>query len=151
MRKVLVLVTAAMLAGSALTNVAVARDRGEPIELSANQIVDQYSARTARIKADLRLTPEQESNWAGFESAMVNIGKANADREIAWRAERAQQKGPLDVIGQLRMQAKIMGERSVERKTLADAAEPLYVSLNDQQKQRFAKELVGISRGPDDD
>ena len=100
---------------------------------------------------NLRLTPEQESNWAGFESAMVNIGKASADREIAWRDERAQQKGPLDVIGQLRMQAKIMGERSVERKTLADAAEPLYVSLNDQQKQRFAKELVGISRGPDDD
>jgi hypothetical protein len=148
LRKILVLVTAAMLAGSALTGAAVARDRAE---LSVNQIVDQISANTARIKAELRLTPEQEKNWGGFESAMTSMGKTNAEREIARRDERAQQKGPIDIIGQLRLQARYLGERSVDRKTLADAAEPLYASLNDQQKQRFAKELEGISRGPDDD
>ena len=149
MRKVLVLFTAAMLAGSALTGAAVARDRIVRAELSANQINDQVSANTARIKADLRLMPEQEKNWGGFASAVSKIGKANADRQIAWRDERAQQKGPVDIIGQMRMEAKSMGERSVDRQTLADAAEPLYASLNDQQKQRFAQELIRISRGPD--
>ena len=149
MRKVLVLFTAAMLAGSALTGAAVARDRIVRAELSANQINDQVSANTARIKADLRLTPEQEKNWGGFASAVSKIGKANADSQIAWRDERAQQKGPVDIIGQMRMEAKSMGERSVDRQTLADAAEPLYASLNDQQKQRFAQELIRISRGPD--
>ena len=43
-----------------------------------------------------------------------------------------------------------MGERSVERKKLADAAQPLYASLDDQQKQRFGEELLGLSRWPED-
>ena len=149
MRKTLVVfATAAMVAGSALTGSAIARDR---VALTANQIVDQMAARTARIKADLRLTPEQEKNWSGFESAVSEIGKANANRRIAAQAEDAQQKGPIDVIERMRMQAKFLGERSVERKKLADAAQPLYVSLDDQQKRRFANELMGLSRWPDVD
>ena len=151
MKKVLVLFTAAMLAGSALTGAAVARDRVVRAELSANQINDQISANTARIKAELRLTPEQEKNWTGFASAVTDIGKSNADRKIAWRDERAQQKGQIDIIGQMRLQAKSMGERSVDRKTLADAAAPLYASLDDQQKQRFAQELTRMNGGPDID
>ena len=38
------------------------RDRSDRTELSANQITDQFSAHTAGIKAELRLTPEQEKN-----------------------------------------------------------------------------------------
>jgi LTXXQ motif family protein len=149
MRKTLVVfATAAMVAGSALTGSAFARDR---VALTANQIVDQLTARTARIKADLRLTPEQEKNWPGFESAVSEIGKSNADRQIAAQAEEAQQKGPIDVIEQLRMQAKFLSERSVDHKKLADAAQPLYASLTDQQKPRFANELMRLSRWPDVD
>jgi hypothetical protein len=151
MKRTLVLfTTAALVAGSALTGSVVARDR-EHTELTANQIVDQISARTARIKADLRLTPEQEKNWSGFESAMKDIGKTRADRLITWQAERAQQKGPVDVIEQMRRESKFLNERSVERKKLADAAQPLYESLNDQQKQRFADELLNMSRRSDVD
>jgi hypothetical protein len=149
MRRYLVLfTTAALMAGSALTAPAVARDRAE---LSANQIVDQISARTARIKADLRLTPEQEKNWSGFESAMKDIGKTHAERLIALQAERAQQKGPVDVIEQMRRESKFLSERSIERKKLADAAQPLYTSLDDQQKQRFGDELLNMGRRPDVD
>jgi len=35
-----------------------------------------------------------------------------------------------------------MSERSVDQKTLADAAQPLFASLNDQQKRRLTEELV---------
>src|SRR6202022_3261069 len=79
--------TAALVAGSALTGSSVARDRTSRAEPPANQIADQADARTARIKADLRLTPEQEKNWSGFESAMHDLGKKQADRAIAARAE----------------------------------------------------------------
>jgi hypothetical protein len=51
----------------------------------------------------------------------------------------------------MRMQAKFLGERSTDRKTLADAAQPLFASLNDQQKQRFGEELRAINRSPDVD
>ena len=157
MKKTLVaLATAAMVAGAALTGSADARDRNYRVEirsdggaLSANQIVDRYNARTARIKADLRLTPEQEKNWGGFESAMRDIAKTNADRVVNMRAElEKQQKGPINIIDQMRMEADYLSNLSVERKKIADAADPLYASLDDRQKQRFAKELVRLSSWP---
>jgi hypothetical protein len=125
------------------------RDRWERAELSANQINDQFAARVAHIKADLRLTPEQAKNWAAVESAVKDIGKRNADLQIALRTERAQLKGPFDVIQQMREEARFLGERSVDQKALADAAQPLYASLNDQQKRRFARELQGLGHWPE--
>ena len=35
-----------------------------------------------------------------------------------------------------------MSERSIDQKKLADAAQPLFASLNDQQKRRLAEELL---------
>jgi gas vesicle protein len=123
-------------------------NRSDRAELSANQISNEFSARAARIKADLRLTPEQEKNWPGFESAMSEIGKRYGDRQTAVQADRTQQKAPDDVIEQLRDEAQFLSERSADRKTLADSAQPLYGSLDDQQRRRFAKELVEVSRWP---
>ena len=60
MRKTLILVaTAALLTGTAITGSAVARDRSDRTELTSSQITDQASARAAQMKADLRLTAEQ--------------------------------------------------------------------------------------------
>jgi LTXXQ motif family protein len=152
MRKTVVaVVMATLLSSSALTGSALARDRSDRPELSASQITDQFGARTARIKAELRLTPEQGKNWPGFESAMNEYGKTSADRRIAGRTARAKHEGSYDVIERMRMEAKYLGERSVDRKAIADAAQPLYVSLDDRQKRRFAQELLGLSRWPDAD
>jgi hypothetical protein len=109
------------------TGSAGRRDRWDRAELSANQINDQFAARAARIKADLHLTPDQASNWPAVESAVKDIGKRNADLQIALRTERGQLKGPFDVIQQMREEARFLGERSVDQKALADAAQPLYV------------------------
>jgi hypothetical protein len=125
-----------------------ARDRSDRAELTANQITNDFAARTARIKADLRLTPEQEKNWPGFESAMTDMGKRYGDRQTAMQADRTQKKAPADVVEQLRDEAQFLSERSADRKTLADGAQPLYASLDDQQKRRFAKELIDVSRWP---
>ncbi|MGA7426058.1 MAG: hypothetical protein WBX07_05590, partial [Rhodoplanes sp.] len=86
---------AALIVGAAFTGSASARDRGDRSDraaLTANQIAAEMDARSARIKADLRLTPEQEKNWPGLESALRDIGKNRADRLVAFRAKRAQQK-----------------------------------------------------------
>jgi hypothetical protein len=148
MRKaLLILATAAIVATPTLTGSAVARDRGDRADLSANQIANQADARTARMKVDLRLTPEQEKNWSGFESAMRDLGKKQADRQIALRDERAQRSGSVDVIDQMRKQADSQIERSNDWKKLADAAQPLYASLDDRQKRRFAEDLFRVDRG----
>jgi hypothetical protein len=97
---------------------------------------------TARIKADLRLTVDQEKNWPGFESALRDIGKTRADRLVALQAESGQQKENSDVIAYLSSHATFLAERSADLKKLADAAQPLYASLDEQQKRRFANELI---------
>ena len=144
MRKSLFLTTgAALICISALSVSAVARDRSDRPELTANQIVNQSDARTARMKVDLRLTPEQEKNWAGFEGAMQNLGKRKADRLIARRDERLKEtdKTPFNVLDKINRRADSQIERSNDWKTLAEAAKSFYASLDEQQKRRFAERL----------
>lgn len=152
MRKTLLLLTtAALITGSALAMPAVARERSDRGELTANQMVNQADAQTARMKVDLRLTPEQEKNWSGFESAMRDMGKKRADRKIAMRDERSKQNGPVDVLEQINKGADSRIERSNDWKKLAEAAKPLYASLDEQQKRRFAESLFGGDRERDSD
>jgi hypothetical protein len=142
-------IAAALISGAGFAGSAVARDRSDRAELTANQIVSEQDARIARIKADLRLTPEQEAKWSGFESAVHDISKKRADRQVAVRAEHPEQKGTADFIEQMRQAAVSMNERSVAEKQLADAAQPLYASLDDQQKKHFADEVIQLNRALD--
>jgi LTXXQ motif family protein len=154
MKKVLRIVAAALIAGSAFTGSATAQNRGDRADRpapTANQIVAQADAHTARIKADLRLTPEQEKNWPGFESALHDIGNNRADRLVAFRTDRGQQKESGDVIEYLNSYAKLLSERSADVKKLADAAQPLYASLDEQQTRRLTDELIRMSRERDFD
>jgi hypothetical protein len=149
MRKSLILVatTAVLMAGGMLIGPAGAGDRSDRGELSANQMVAQSDARTARMKADLRLTPEQEKNWSGFESALSEVGKTRADREITLRTERTDQKGAGDFIDNMRHDAESLSQRSDDEKKLANAAQPLYGSLDARQKERFSRELMNSGNG----
>jgi len=149
MNKTLLSLTAAFVAGAASLGSVNAQDRSHRAELPANQISDEVDAQTARIRADLRLTPDQEKNWAGFESAMRDIGKTRADRENTTREDRAQQKGPVNIIDRMHREADYMSERSADQKKLADAAQPLFASLDDQQKRRFSENLIRINNERD--
>jgi LTXXQ motif family protein len=146
MRKTLILVTAAaLLTGTAITGSAVARDRSDRTELTTRQITDQAAARAAQTKADLRLTPEQKKNWSAFEVAVVAMWKKQAEQQIAWRNAHAKQQGSVDLIDEMRKDADEQIDRSNARKKLA-AAQPLYSSLDDQQKHRFVEALFRRDR-----
>jgi hypothetical protein len=150
MRKTLILfMSAALLTGTALTGSAVARDRSDRTELTAIQMTDRAEVQTAKMKVDLNLTADQEKNWSGFASAMQDTSKKQADRSIAMRDARAQQHGNFDALDEMRKSADRQIERSNDRKKLADAAQPLYTSLNEQQKNRFAESLFGSDRERD--
>jgi hypothetical protein len=147
MRKTLILATTAvMLAGTAITGAAVARDRSDRTELTSSQITDQAAARAARMKADLRLTPEQEKNWSAFETAVVDMWKKQTEQQIAWRNAHAKQQGSADLIDEMRKDAEQQIDEANARKKLADAAQPLYSSLDDQQKHRFSETLFRRDR-----
>ena len=88
MKKIQLIAVVALFAASACADSALAQNRdrgtrGDRGALTAGQIVAQEDARTARIKADLRLTADQEKNWPGLETALRDIGKTRAERQVA--------------------------------------------------------------------
>jgi hypothetical protein len=122
---------------------AVLTQEGTPA-LTAEQIVANSDANIDRIKAELNLTPEQEKNWSHFSSAMHYLGHNGADR-LNLRIARAKRDPPDDIIEQMRNEAQFLNDRAVDQRNVADAAEPLYTSLDDKQKQLFIEEMVRLS------
>ena len=116
---------------------------GEP-ELTAEQIVANSDADIDRIKAELGLTPEQEKHWTAFNSAMHYLGHNGADR-LNLRIARAKRDPPDDIIEQMRNEAQFLNDRAVDQRSVADAAEPLFTSLDDKQKSIFIQEMVRLS------
>jgi hypothetical protein len=122
---------------------AVLTQQGES-QLSAEQIVANSDANIDRIKTELKLTPEQEKHWTGFNSAMHYLGHNGADR-LNLRIARAKRDPPDDIIEQMRNEAQFLNDRSADQRNVADAAEPLFVSLDDKQKAIFIEEMVRLS------
>ena len=122
---------------------AVLTQNGAP-QLTGEQIVANSDANIERIKKELNLTPDQEKNWAGFNSAMHYLGHNGADR-LNLRIARAKRDPPDDIIEQMRNEAQFLNDRAVDQRNVADAAEPLYSSLDDKQKQTFIEEMVRLS------
>jgi hypothetical protein len=122
---------------------AVLTQAGAP-QMTAEQIVANSDANIERIKKELNLTPEQEKHWAGFNSAMHYLGHNGADR-LNLRVARAKRDPPDDIIEQMRNEAQFLNDRAVDQRNVADAAEPLFASLNDKQKTVFIQEMVNLS------
>jgi hypothetical protein len=91
-------------------------------------------ARLAVLKTGLMLTPEQARNWSAVEQASRDLGKLRIDRRMAMRTAPPSD----DPIEQLRQRATAMSDTGAALKKLADATEPLYKSLDENQKRRFA-------------
>jgi hypothetical protein len=126
-----------------VTRQTVLTQPGDP-QLTAEQIVASSDANIERIKNELKLTPEQEKHWAGFNSAMHYLGHNGADR-LNLRIARAKRDPPDDIIEQMRNEAQFLNDRAVDQRSVADAAEPLFASLDDKQKSIFIEEMVRLS------
>jgi hypothetical protein len=123
---------------------SAAPQAAEP-QLTAEQIVANSDAYIDRIKTELRLTPEQEKHWTAFNSAMHYLGHNGADR-LNLRIARAQRDPPDDIIEQMRNEAQFLNDRAVDQRNVADAAEPLFASLDARQKAIFIDQMVRLSR-----
>src|SRR5215468_4903690 len=113
-------------------------------QLTAEQIVANSDTNIERIKKELNLSPEQEKHWSAFNSAMHYLGNNGADR-LKLRIARAQRDPPDDIIEQMRNEAQFLNDRAVDQRNVADAADPLFASLDDKQKQVFINEMVRLS------
>lgn len=98
-------------------------------------------ARIAAFKAGLALKPDQEKTWTVFEKAFRDLARQQSDRAVQARGEPM----PGDPIMLLRRRADAMSAAAIALRQLADAADPLYRSLDDGQKRRMVA-LVASDR-----
>jgi LTXXQ motif family protein len=139
----------AALAGTAAlaiigSSLVYAQQRGRPegFERWRPNIEDMHAfadARLAALHAGLGLTPDQEKNWPPFEQASREMAKLRLDRiAAAVNAFRDRQPQSNDPADRLHRRAAAMTETGAALKKVADAVDPLYKSLDDGQKRRFA-------------
>jgi len=125
-------VTVLFVAGSAYAQEA-SHARLNPTEL--NILTD---ARIGMTKAALQLTPEQQKFWPPIEEAIRARAEARVHRiaQIRSLAEQAGQR-EFNPVELMRGRAEGLTERGANMKRLADAWQPLYQTLNPDQKQRM--------------
>ena len=98
-------------------------------------------ARIAAVHAGLKLTADQEKLWPPVEAAVREFAKLRIDRANArMNAPRddSSQAKPDDPVTRLRERADTMATTAAAMKKIADAADPLYKTLDEGQKRRLA-------------
>jgi hypothetical protein len=104
-------------------------------------------ARIAAVHAGLKLNADQEKLWPPVEAAVRDFAKLRIDRANArMNAGPGDADKPEDPIARLRQRAEDMGATSAALKKIADAADPLYKTLDEGQKRRLA--VLTRHRGP---
>ena len=98
------------------------------------------------VKAALQLTPEQEKLWPPVESAIRARAEdrkarvAKIQETVGRRADegRAEASRNRDPIAFLQRRSEALAQRSADLDKLAEAWQPLYKTLNPEQRQRMA-------------
>lgn len=139
----------AAVAGSSLVYAQQRQDRQDTRQWQPS-IEDRQAfgeARLAALRAGLALRPEQEKNWPAFEQAARELTKLRLARVAArTEAQRSGQPPSTDPADRLRRAGTAMTQTGAVLTRLADATDPLYKSLDEAQKKRFA--LLARSFGP---
>ncbi len=123
----------------------------ETLSPAVSQAIDRADARIAILKADLRLTPEQDQHWTALRTTLHDIA---AKRAESWAVSNEVQTGRAsstaaneretraaagDDIEQMRDQADVYTMEAAELRQIADAAQPLYSLLDERQRHRLVR------------
>ena len=111
-----------------------------PERLSPADLAKLTDARIVIVKAALQLTPDQMKYWPAVEHA-IRVRAQNRHARLGKFGETVGKAGndsAIDPIDFLNRRADALAQRSADLRKLADAWQPLYKTLTDEQKQRMA-------------
>jgi hypothetical protein len=93
-------------------------------------------AKLAGMKSGLQLTADQEKLWGPFEAAVKDAAKSRMEAMGKMMQARAdgERMSPVDHLDAM---ADRLSQGAANVKKIADAAKPLYASLDDSQKHKF--------------
>ena len=117
------------------------RDHMGHARMSPEDRAAMADAKIAAVHAGLKLTADQEKLWPPVESAVRELVKIRFDRAAAREAAAAKpadDQAKPDPVARLRKRAENMAASAAVLKKIADAADPLYKTLDDGQKRRLA-------------
>ena len=115
--------------------------RGGPApQISPEDRAAFLDARLAAIHAGLRLSADQEKLWPPIEAA----ARERAQMQMEIRRKEAEAGPPANLIDGLRRHGETDASRGAADMRLADAAQPLWASLSDEQKRRFPMLARGV-------
>lgn len=139
------------------------RNRPDRPRFSEEDRTAFFNARLASIRAGLMLTPDQDKMWPPVEAAVRDLIKLRGEQRAQFQAQRqalsqssgqsqgqpqdpaqAQQSNPLE---RLRLRGEAQMKHGEAVKKFAEAALPLYSSLNDDQKRRLRFLGRGLGQG----
>ncbi len=133
-------IAALAIAGSTAVYAQYHRPWMQHMRMSPEDRAALVDARIAAIQAGLKLTPDQDKLWPPVESAARDFAKLRIDRANArMTANEAQDsRTPEDPVARLRERADNMAASAAAMRRVADAADPLYKTLDEGQKRRLA-------------
>ena len=133
--------TAAAVCASAFALTAAAAPNDQPsMERMQHWAADREAvlgAKLAGMKVGLNLTPDQEKLWGPFETAVRDGAKMRMDaiQEMMESRENGEKMSPVDHLDAM---ADRMAKAAADIKAIAEAAKPLYASLDESQKHSFS-------------
>jgi hypothetical protein len=142
MKKVLLAGVAALaIAGSTMVYAQHRPWFQEHMRMSPEDRAAFTDARIAAVKAGLKLSPDQDKLWPPVETAVRDFAKLRLDRANArMQAKQNESKDAPqaeDPVARLHARADRMAATAAALKKIADAADPLYKTLDDGQKRRL--------------
>ena len=137
-RHLLIGVTAAFLAFPAVRQAAAEpADPSTQAQQTEQDRATLMEARIAALKAGLKLAPAQEKNWDTLEKVLRDVASARAARRKAFGEQAAVFHEKDEVIQGMKLGARDLVARGEELQKVAEAAAPLFDSMDADQKHRF--------------
>lgn len=148
MLKIIVIgTTALLLTSSSIANAQSSQTSGtaSPERLNATDRSNLTDMRIDLVKAALQLTPDQEKLWPPVESAIRARAEdrkariAKIQETVGRRADenRVEAMRNRDPIAFLQRRSEALAQRSADLDKLAEAWQPLYKTLSQEQRQRM--------------
>ena len=154
MKIVLLGTTALFLTASSIANAQSSQTSPAAAPVSAEDQKTLTDLRIDLVKAALQLTPAQEKLWPPVESAIRARAEdrkgriAKIQETVGRRADesRAEVLRNRDPIAFLQRRSEALAQRSADLDKLAEAWQPLYKTLNPEQRQRMAALAIFVLR-----
>jgi hypothetical protein len=137
MRKFVFAAVSALAMSCAIPAIAQTPPAATGPGMSASEWNELRDTRIAVVKFALQLRADQQQFWPPLESAIRARSEARQKRVADLQARLSKPNPDMDPVQIVKLRADMLAQRAEGLKKLADAWQPLYATLDQDQKRRM--------------